>query len=370
MVIDRLGILLSEHGYLKLESQMPEFQLFLAGNFERAQLVEVIDLSQGYRITREQLQMVIHNTQSAFEDQGYRNLHAFTLILTHVTDQELLQCAEESACWIVDLSRKEIVPYEGQTEDFYGIKGMLERAMDETCVIEAPTEEEEVGTEPQSHSGERNGTRGGLLDFIRRNYTSMNTLIVAVNVIVFIVLSFLGNVRDAAFMAEHGAMYAPYVLENGEYYRLITCMFLHFGIDHLMSNMIGLYFLGDNLERAVGRIKYLVIYFMSGILASMGSMLYYLLLGQPVVSAGASGAIFGVIGAVLYIVIRNKGKLEDITTFRIVIFIGFCLYSGLTSPATDNAAHLCGLLVGFLLSVLLYRKPKSGRDTEELKHGN
>lgn len=363
MIIERLERMLYERGYTKLNSQMPEYVLFLEGGFERTELIEVIDLSRGYHITHEQLLVVENNTRSAFTEQGYHNLHMFTLVLTDTVDKVLEKCAADNDCWIVDLSQKRIHPYEDQAEDFYGLRGILEKVLDERYVIDI-----ETGV-PNADHGSMNavgkGKQGGILEFLKKNYTCMNTILVTVNVIVFFILSFLGNVNDASFMAAHGAMYAPYVLENGEYYRLITCMFLHFGINHLTGNMIGLYFLGDNLERAVGKIRYLVIYFASGIIASLGSMLYYLILGQPVVSAGASGAIFGVIGAILYIVIRNKGRLEELTTPKIVIFIMFCVYSGLTSRTTDNAAHLCGLLAGFLLSVLLYRKPRQPAEPVE-----
>ncbi len=353
MVVEKLSMLLREQGYMQLDSSMKEYLLFLTGDFERAQLIEIIDLSHGFQITHEQLKSVEHNTKSAFEDQGYHNLHFFTLLITDRADSIIGECSSEWACWVVDIENRKLCINEEQAEDFYGLRSAVEHALDEQYVIEpAKNSKEQFAT---GNGGAEARKKEGVL---RRNFTHMNSLIVIINVLVFIVLTFMGNTENVDFMAEHGAMYAPYVLLDGEYYRLITSMFLHFGIDHLLGNMVGLYFLGDNLERAVGKIRYLLIYFVSGIIAAVGSMVYYILLRQPVVSAGASGAIFGVIGALLYIVIRNKGKLEDLTTGRIVVFIAFCIYSGLTSRTTDNAAHLCGLVAGLVLSVLLYRKPK------------
>ncbi len=368
MIVKRLEILLCRQGYMKLESNMPEFLMFLSGDFARSEMIQVIDLSRGYQITLEQLQSVANNTKTAFEEQGYRNFHLFTLVLTDRAEDVWSACADESNCWVVDISKKQLVISENQLEDFYGLRGILDKAMDDTYVIEEPDDSDTNN----GYSSERASDEAseGVFGFIRKNYTHVNTIMVTINVIVFIVLSFMGNTENVEFMVEHGAMFMPYVLLDGEFYRLITCMFLHFGVDHLMGNMIALYFLGDNLERAVGKIKYLVIYLVSGLVAGIGSMIYYLVIRENVVSAGASGAIFGVVGAILYIVLRNKGKLEDITAFRIIIFIGFCLYSGLTSTSTDNAAHLCGLIAGFLLSVLLYRKPKVKAKAEETGSGN
>ena len=99
-----------------------------------------------------------------------------------------------------------------------------------------------------------------------------NLLMVVINVAVFIILEFLGSTTDTIFMLDHGAMYEPMVTEYGEYYRLFTCMFLHFGVQHLLYNMLLLIFVGDMLERAVGKIGYLVMYLGGGILGNLLSM--------------------------------------------------------------------------------------------------
>ena len=88
----------------------------------------------------------------------------------------------------------------------------------------------------------------------------LNLTIVIINILVFFLLDFTGNTENAQFMTAHGACYAPWVIERGEYYRLFTCMFLHFGIEHLFNNMLSLLFLGDLLEKLIGKWRYLLIY--------------------------------------------------------------------------------------------------------------
>ena len=90
-------------------------------------------------------------------------------------------------------------------------------------------------------------------------------LLAAVNIIVFLVLSFLGMTEDGEFMLKHGAMYVPYLIQRGEYYRLFSSMFLHFGYDHLVNNMIVLVAMGWNLELDIGKVKFLIVYFVSGL---------------------------------------------------------------------------------------------------------
>ena len=201
-------------------------------------------------------------------------------------------------------------------------------------------------------------------DLYGRKKAYVNTGLIALNVLYFLFLEATGSSENTSFMVAHGAMYAPLVIEKGEYYRLITSVFMHFGISHIMNNMLILFILGDNLERALGHIKYLFFYLICGVGANIVSMAVNLGEYRNVVSAGASGAIFGVIGGLLYAVIINRGRLEDLSTRQLVVMIVWSLYFGFTSTGVDNAAHIAGLLIGIVMGVLLYRKPRKKRNTE------
>lgn len=195
---------------------------------------------------------------------------------------------------------------------------------------------------------------------MKRKNVKMNTLMIAINAIVFILVEITGSSLDTVHMIKWGAAYSPLMEVGHEYYRLFTCMFLHFGISHLINNMIVLAFLGDTLERAVGSVKYLIIYVVGGLGASYISFYTEIVSNKNTVSAGASGAVFAVIGAMLYILLVNKGRIEDLTTGRLILMIVLTLYLGITSTGVDNMAHLGGLFCGFLLGVLLYKKRRNG----------
>ena len=178
--------------------------------------------------------------------------------------------------------------------------------------------------------------------------------LIILNALVFLVSESAGSSQDVMHMLDLGAAYTPLITENGEVYRLFTSMFLHFGISHLMNNMLVLFVLGSRLERAVGKLRFLAVYLFGGTAANIISMFLELKTGEYSVSAGASGAVFAVMGAMIYIVLRNRGRLEDLTVRQILIMAAFSLYFGFTSTGVDNAAHVGGLLAGLVLAALLY----------------
>lgn len=192
---------------------------------------------------------------------------------------------------------------------------------------------------------------------------SINIVIVAATVIVFFVMQmweksitqgeFYGNTTQ--FLLEHGALFGPSI-RSGEWYRLLTHLFLHGDIWHLGNNMLILFCLGNALEHYVGKYSYAAIYFFSGILAGLGSVVYNT---DSTVSIGASGAVFGVVGAMAWLVLRNRGRLEGFTGLRMVLFVLMSIYAGFVDQGVDNAAHIAGLIAGFILAVLIYRKPKT-----------
>ncbi len=183
----------------------------------------------------------------------------------------------------------------------------------------------------------------------------VSIILVMINVAVWCILELLGNTLDGAFIAEYGGMY-PEFMHNGEWYRLFTAMFLHFGAEHLANNMILLAAAGSKLEAAVGSMRYLVIYISAGLAGNLLS--YYVMehTGSYAVCAGASGAVFGIIGALAWVAIRNKGKFEGLTTKGLLLMIVLCLYYGITTAGVDNWAHAGGVAGGFFLCILLYRK--------------
>ena len=191
----------------------------------------------------------------------------------------------------------------------------------------------------------------------KRRNAPVTDFLILVNVLVFLYVALRGGLRDDEVLLRLGASYTPYLTERHEYWRLLTAAFLHFGIRHLGNNMFVLFVTGDSLEHALGHVKYLIFYLFSAVGASAASLSVEVAMGQKVLSAGASGAVFAVLGGLIWVLIRNSGRFEEFRIRNLLFFSGMMLLSGFFTEGVDNAAHAGGLLVGFLLAVVLYRRP-------------
>ena len=199
---------------------------------------------------------------------------------------------------------------------------------------------------------EEKSTLQEALDFLQSR-EKCNLLMVIINIVVFVILEWMGSTTDTMFMLHHGAMYEPLVVERGEYYRLFTCMFLHFGVQHLLYNMLLLIFVGDMLEKAVGKVRYLMIYLGGGILGNLLSMVVVMRTDSYAVSAGASGAIFAVVGALVFLAVKNRDRISQEEIWRLMIMAVLSLIEGFTQTGTDSMAHLGGFLGGVVICLLL-----------------
>ena len=192
--------------------------------------------------------------------------------------------------------------------------------------------------------------KGEKLAKIFTNKSSLITYtIIIICVIVFGLMYILGNgSMDEGTLITFGANLG-FLTKNGEYFRLLTCAFLHIGIVHLLFNMYALYVIGPQVESFFGKFKFTLIYLLSAISASTLSLIF----NDNVISAGASGAIFGLLGALLYFGYYYRVYLGNVLKSQIVPIILINLVFGFVVSGVDNAAHIGWLIGGVLTSMAL-----------------
>lgn len=170
-------------------------------------------------------------------------------------------------------------------------------------------------------------------------------ILIALCVIMFIIS---GGGYDTRKLLIYGAN-SGLLVKAGQYYRLITCMFLHAGIMHIVLNMYSLFIIGPRVEDFFGRWKYILIYLLSGISASLLSVG----LNGNVISVGASGAIFGLFGALVYFGYTYRGYIGAMVRSQIVPIVIYNLFMGLIIPGIDMWGHVGGLVGGLMVANML-----------------
>lgn len=179
--------------------------------------------------------------------------------------------------------------------------------------------------------------------------------------ICFIMFLITGMGNDTGVLIEYGAN-LDVLVKNGEYYRLLTSMFLHSGLLHLFFNMYALYIIGPQVESFFGKTKYLIIYLLSGISGSLLSVAF----NVNTVSVGASGAIFGLFGSLLYFGYNYRGYLGNVIKSQILPVVIINLIFGFISTGVDVAGHIGGLIGGIIVSSVLGSSDEKGIDINRI----
>lgn len=180
-----------------------------------------------------------------------------------------------------------------------------------------------------------------------RDWPFVSATLVVINVIVYGLCIFTGDM-----LYYRGGVESFAILERHEYGRLIWAMFLHSGTEHLFNNMIILFFLGDMLEKEIGHVWLGIIYFLSGLGGNIVSLVSKVMTGSAALSVGASGAVFGLDGLLLALVMFSPDFRNAVSPTRVVLMIVLSLYDGFMGSNIDNAAHVGGLIVGFLAGTI------------------
>ena len=190
-------------------------------------------------------------------------------------------------------------------------------------------------------------------DVFKEKTPIVTRILVALNIMIYFYMVLTGN---SELFTTRFALFGPYV-QLGQYYRLFTAAFLHADIFHLLFNCYALYIIGSQVESYLGKFKYIVIYIISIFSSSLLSMLFA---GGNYFSVGASGAIFGLMGALLYFGYYYRLYLGNVLKSQIIPLIVINLIIGFVAPDIDNFGHIGGLIGGILATYAVGIKYKTG----------
>lgn len=335
--------------FQQIPTDLPQVAMFATFQKSSLYLINIITLSDGYSFDHERYDYYKEKTKKQFEHIEADNIIMLNTVIMG-NPEALIEIVNESpnleehfidVHWIIDSRKRELIIPSRQMKSVLGL---------EKPIIAL------LNNEKQSYYDIRS--------INKREYLTISILLL--NIVIWVFLEFQGGSEDLSVLLRYGAINVKRIQSTGEYWRFFTAMFLHIGFMHLVYNTFSLYIFGSRLEKYLSRMQFLYIYFGSGLIASLTSFYGSMLLGSNIIAAGASGAVYGLIGCILLISKAATKTIEGLnSTLIFIIFIMGIVYSGV-STNVDAFAHIGGFVGGLLLMLpILWRRK---RQVQGVKH--
>lgn len=345
VIIKLLHYFITEQGYNPIVLHGAKEEIWLE-NLDND--YQIIRIASNYIHNKEQLDFDIYKTNRIMEDIKKKtlslNIHTLSIFLNLGDNVELSSKLDNITCIdaksINDVASNEVVknyfPSISKKSE-YKEKG-IELFMKLTSDINKKNQEDAIKAD----------------DVFAPKKPVITMALIALNTLIFIAMYVFGNgSNDGLTLLQFGASH-PKLIIGGEYFRLITSSFVHIGLLHLLFNNYALYIIGPQLEGFYGKARYITIYLFSAISSTLLSMLFF-----DGISAGASGSIFGLLGAMIYFGYHYRVYLGTVIKSQIIPLIVVNLLIGFSLSGINNAAHIGGLIGGVLISMAIGVKYKS-----------
>ena len=333
MIIKKIIPVLSNHNFNIMKNTNPQYYFFCKDTKESFSTIVVIDdIKYPNKTDSLLLSSIKESLEKTFFLRGYRQVEVLFVIFTNNPFDYKSLADSDFIFWLSDMNNQRIISYSDNDSNFSDIRTELEVALNKP----APKTLQNTSY---------------YLKYIK-NKPTFAILFAILNIMISIGVELFADLDDATYFYSIGCLEWSHVLEYGEYYRLFTSIFIHFGLSHLANNMISLLAIGSQLEPAIGHIKFVIIYILSGLCGSLTSVFYHAHMEESVVSAGASGAIYGIFGAYAIFALFDKLKGNSVPATRIALISLLMLSSGMSSSSIDNAGHLGGIISGCIIAFI------------------
>lgn len=275
------------------------------------------------------------------------------IFVSESPDEELIACCTQdiedyqaeliSIKWIADIGSKSLIVKGSQPDELLNIHNLVYSSFGNGEYSPSV----DIGVLKKKQKDNQRAD-------IKSAKTPLTYGLIAINGIILVLMELMGGSHSTDVLLEFGAIDHDLIFGSFQFYRLFTSMFLHIGLMHYMANALSLYILGSRVERYYGSFKMLVIYIFSGIVCGFASAFF-----GSAISAGASGAIFGLMAATfMYTKIKNR-SMDGFDNYFIILFAIIGIGSGMLMPNVDNIGHIGGFIGGLIISRLLITGDKN-----------
>lgn len=344
---EQLKAFLGLEGYTTVVSNLPEFLVFLKKEYRHVSVIFVMELDDNSGFTKERYQSVYDSACNLLEKNGITEMHILTVVISGNEEHALEVCKDDNYAWVINRTEKKLVIEDNKAADFYGMKATFEEFLEEpeAASIQIKEVEERVLNELKAQEKK-------LLQKIYIPWVAYS--LVAINIVVYILCTSTGEL-----LYNIGGMSVATVLGDGQWYRIITSMFIHGDVAHIFNNMLILYLLGNMVEQRLGRWQFLIYYFICGVVAGLISLGAKYFSGMDANSIGASGAVYGIFGIALVTELAtiNWRRVSYYTLRRMILVfvcIAISLYVDAQMVGIDYEAHVGGLCMGAMIGMAWY----------------
>lgn len=333
MNIKKIFSVLNEHHYEFAKSSNPQY-LFFCKNADEAfsAVILVDDINYSQTTDPNIFTSMRESLENTFLLRGCKEVNVLFVILAKnpfaykdFTDNDFI-------FWVADTNSGRIISYSAGDEYFNNIRDSIEACLN---------------IPENLNSGNLKKKSKVLLSL-----PFFTVIIALINIGIFVYMDCFCDYFELNKLYYRYSCSWQMIFQEGEYYRLFTSMFMHYDLNHLVNNMITLFAVGYFLEPSLGHVKYFLTYILSGLSGALCSALYYASKNEMLLSAGASGAIFGIFGAYAVCALFDMLKQKSVSFSRIAIVSILMLYIGMTNENIDNAAHLGGIIFGCFMAFI------------------
>jgi len=361
MMKEQLKAFLTLEGYTAVVSNLPEFLVFLKKEYRHVSVIYIMDVDKENFYTQERYDSVYNSACNLLQKNGIEEMHIMTIIISDNPSRVSEICKHDKYAWILNPQTLELIIGEDKVEDFYGLKAMLE-----VFLRQPEAASQQIREAKELVLSELKEQEKKLLKSIYVPWVAYS--LVALNIVVYIVCTSLGEV-----VYNIGGLSVATVLGDGQWYRLITGMFLHYDLSHVFNNMLILYLLGNMIEKRLGRWQFALTYLSCGVFAGLVSLGIMYMRDADAVSLSTSGAVYGIFGLALVMEFTTiHWRRISFRTISRVILILLCIvvsvYVDSQIPGNNYEAHVGGLCLGAMIGMAWYFKQL--RKTREKRYEN
>ena len=341
MILKQLSAFFTLEGYTPATTNNDDFMIFLKQETGHVTVLLASYVRAGTPYDEGRFTILRNSAANTLREKNSSEMHLFSVVFADEPQVALAATANDRFSWVVDVKNRALLISPGKAEDFYGLKGQLTAFLQDPDKARLLLEDMQKSLEQVAQA-----TQKKEMARTKTMVPWVTIVIIALNLLMGLLSIVFGESFVNALDLDPVA-----VFEHHQWYRIFTYMYLHADVSHYLNNMVMLYVQGNLLEVPMGRWRYALIYHILGMLAGLGSLAFKVYSGSLIPSIGASGAIMGLTGVLIFVSLRNLQNIRRGLVSRIIILmlgVFYSVYQGFYTPGVDNAAHIAGIFAGII----------------------